>query len=157
MSASPAMMGTMPVASALLESLDDEQREAGRAPRGPLWGRAGPGPGKTRTIPFRSAHLVAAGHIAPGQVLAVTFTQRAAVEMRGRLRALDDGVGIGFVQAMTFHAAARRQLSYFWPRVVGDTGWQLLDTKFAVVAQSANRAGLKVSTDDVRDLAGEIE
>ena len=58
---------------------------------------------------------------------------------------------------MTFHAAARRQLSYFWPRVVGDTGWQLLDTKFAVVAQAANRAGLSTSTDDVRDLAGEIE
>jgi len=61
------------------------------------------------------------------------------------------------VQALTFHAAARRQLSYFWPRVVGDTGWQLLDSKFAVVAQAANRAKLQVSTDDVRDLAGEIE
>jgi DNA helicase-2/ATP-dependent DNA helicase PcrA len=58
---------------------------------------------------------------------------------------------------MTFHAAARRQLHYFWPRVVGDTGWQLLDSKFSVVAQSASRAGLHVSTDDVRDLAGEIE
>ena len=58
---------------------------------------------------------------------------------------------------MTFHAAARRQLQYFWPRVVGDTGWQLLDSKFAVVAQAANRAGLQASTDDVRDLAGEIE
>ncbi|MCB0924006.1 MAG: ATP-dependent DNA helicase UvrD2, partial [Mycobacterium sp.] len=46
---------------------------------------------------------------------------------------------------------------YFWPRVVGDTGWQLLDSKFAVVAQAANRARLQVSTDDVRDLAGEIE
>ncbi len=58
---------------------------------------------------------------------------------------------------MTFHAAARRQLHYFWPRVVGDTGWQLLDTKFSVVAQAANRAGMSTSTDDVRDLAGEIE
>jgi len=61
------------------------------------------------------------------------------------------------VQAMTFHAAARRQLQYFWPRVVGDTSWQLLDSKFSVVAQAASRAGLQVSTDDVRDLAGEIE
>ena len=77
--------------------------------------------------------------------------------MRARLRALDDGVGTASVQAMTFHAAARRQLAYFWPRVVGNTGWELLDTKFAVVAQSANRAGLQASTDDVRDLAGEIE
>jgi DNA helicase-2/ATP-dependent DNA helicase PcrA len=118
---------------------------------------AGAGTGKTRTITRRIAHLVAAGHVAPHQVLAVTFTQRAAGEMRSRLRALDNGVGTGSVQAMTFHAAARRQLSYFWPRVVGSTGWQLLDTKFSVVAQAANRTGLSTSTDDVRDLAGEIE
>ncbi len=137
--------------------LDDEQREAVLAARGPVCVLAGAGTGKTRTITRRIANLVAAGHVAPHQVLAVTFTQRAAGEMRGRLRALDDGVGTGSVQAMTFHAAARRQLSYFWPRVVGDTGWQLLDTKFAVVAQAANRAGLSTSTDDVRDLAGEIE
>jgi DNA helicase-2/ATP-dependent DNA helicase PcrA len=104
---------------------------------------------------------VAAGHVAPSQVLAVTFTSRAAGEMRGRLRSLDeqgaDGVGTGAVQAMTFHAAARRQLQYFWPRVVGDTGWELLDSKFGVVAQAANRASIQASTDDVRDLAGEIE
>ena len=142
---------------ALIGDLDDEQREAVLAARGPVCVLAGAGTGKTRTITRRIAHLVAAGHVAPHQVLAVTFTQRAAGEMRGRLRALDDGVGTGSVQAMTFHAAARRQLSYFWPRVVGDTGWQLLDTKFAVVAQAANRAGLSTSTDDVRDLAGEIE
>jgi len=141
----------------LIADLDDEQREAVLAARGPVCVLAGAGTGKTRTITRRIAHLVAAGHVAPHQVLAVTFTQRAAGEMRGRLRVLDDGVGTGSVQAMTFHAAARRQLSYFWPRVVGNTGWQLLDTKFAVVAQAANRAGLSTSTDDVRDLAGEIE
>src|SRR5215208_3124530 len=137
--------------------LDDEQREAVLAARGPVCVLAGAGTGKTRTITRRIANLVAAGHVAPSQVLAVTFTQRAAGEMRVRLRALDDGVGIGSVQAMTFHAAARRQLAYFWPRVVGDTGWQLLDTKFSVVAQAANRAAMSTSTDDVRDLAGEIE
>jgi DNA helicase-2/ATP-dependent DNA helicase PcrA len=140
--------------------LDDEQREAVLAARGPVCVLAGAGTGKTRTITRRIANLVVAGHVAPQQVLAVTFTQRAAGEMRGRLRALDAAsgdVGTSSVQAMTFHAAARRQLSYFWPRVVGDTGWQLLDTKFAVVAQAANRAGLSASTDDVRDLAGEIE
>ena len=151
------MMGTMPVVSASLEGLDDEQREAVLAPRGPLCVLAGAGTGKTRTITRRIAHLVATGHIAPGQVLAVTFTQRAAGEMRNRLRELDDGVGTGSVQAVTFHAAARRQLQYFWPRVVGDTGWKLLDSKFAIVAQAASRLGLKLSTDDVRDVAGEIE
>jgi DNA helicase-2/ATP-dependent DNA helicase PcrA len=140
-----------------IDDLDEEQREAVLAPRGPVCVLAGAGTGKTRTITRRIAHLVAAGHVAPGQVLAVTFTQRAAGEMRARLRALDDGVGTGSVQAMTFHAAARRQLSYFWPRVIGNTTWELLDTKFAVVAQAANRARLSTSTDDVRDLAGEIE
>ena len=143
--------------SSHLDELDDEQREAVLAARGPVCVLAGAGTGKTRTITRRIAHLVTAGHVAAGQVLAVTFTQRAAGEMRSRLRALDDGAGTGSVQAMTFHAAARRQLHYFWPRVVGDTGWQLLDSKFSVVAQAASRAGLHVSTDDVRDLAGEIE
>lgn len=144
----------MPVIEdALLADLDDEQREAVLAPRGPVCVLAGAGTGKTRTITHRIAQLVAAGHVSAGQVLAVTFTQRAAGEMRARLRAL----GIGNVQAMTFHAAAHRQLRYFWPRVVGDTGWEVLDSKFAVVARAANRARLQLSTDDVRDLAGEIE
>jgi DNA helicase-2/ATP-dependent DNA helicase PcrA len=147
--------------AALLADLDEEQRDAVCAPRGPVCVLAGAGTGKTRTITRRIAYLVASGHVAPAQVLAVTFTQRAAGEMRGRLRALGqestDGAGTGAVQAMTFHAAARRQLQYFWPRLVGDTGWELLDSKFGVVATAASRAAIKVSTDDVRDLAGEIE
>ena len=150
----------MPVTTDHLAGLDEEQREAVLAARGPLCVLAGAGTGKTRTITHRIAHLVANGHVAAGQVLAVTFTSRAAGEMRSRLRAMDaggDGAQVGAVQALTFHAAARRQLQYFWPRVVGDTGWQLLDTKFAVVAQAASRCRLQVSTDDVRDLAGEIE
>ncbi len=150
-------MDAMPAIVDQLTGLDDEQREAVLAARGPLCVLAGAGTGKTRTITHRIAHLVTNGHVAAGQVLAVTFTSRAAGEMRARLRAMDEGAGVGSVQALTFHAAARRQLHYFWPRVVGDTGWQLLDTKFAVVAQAANRARLQVSTEDVRDLAGEIE
>src|SRR5690242_3183149 len=165
MSQPPAKMDGMSVEASvshdvLVADLDDEQREAVLAARGPVCVLAGAGTGKTRTITRRIAHLVAAGHVAPHQVLAVTFTARAAGEMRGRLRALSDnwaGVSAESVQAMTFHAAARRQLSYFWPRVVGDTTWQLLDTKFAVVAQAANRVGVSTSTDDVRDLASEIE
>ncbi len=143
----------------LIAGLDDEQREAVLAPRGPVCVLAGAGTGKTRTITHRIAHLVATGHVAAGQVLAVTFTQRAAGEMRARLRVLSAGAqgGVGAVQAMTFHAAAHRQLRYFWPRLVGDSGWQLLDSKFPVVARAATRAGLQLSTDDVRDLAGEIE
>jgi DNA helicase-2/ATP-dependent DNA helicase PcrA len=160
LSAITAKMDAMPViADSLIADLDDEQREAVLAPRGPVCVLAGAGTGKTRTITHRIAQLVATGHVAAGQVLAVTFTQRAAGEMRTRLRALGAvaDTGVGAVQAMTFHAAAHRQLRYFWPRVVGDTGWQLLDTKFAVVARGANGAGLQLSTDDVRDVAGEIE
>ncbi len=131
------------------------------APRGPVCVLAGAGTGKTRTITHRIAQLVTDGHVSAGQVLAVTFTQRAAGEMRARLRAIDaaspNSCGVGSVQALTFHAAAMRQLRYFWPRVVGDTGWQLLDSKFAVVARAASRTRMNTSTDDVRDLAGEIE
>ena len=149
------------VADALTAGLDDEQREAVLAARGPVCVLAGAGTGKTRTITHRIAQLVATGHVAAGQVLAVTFTQRAAGEMRSRLRALGaaapPGSGVGAVQALTFHAAAHRQLRYFWPRVIGDTRWELLDTKFAMVARAAGRSRLNVSTDDVRDLAGEIE
>jgi DNA helicase-2/ATP-dependent DNA helicase PcrA len=155
-------MDAMPVtASPLIAGLDDEQREAVLAPRGPVCVLAGAGTGKTRTITHRIAQLVAGGHVAAHQVLAVTFTQRAAGEMRVRLRSLAvaaaSSCGVGAVQALTFHAAAHRQLRYFWPRVIGDTGWQLLESKFAVVARAANRAGLQLSTDDVRDVSGEIE
>jgi DNA helicase II / ATP-dependent DNA helicase PcrA len=162
LSATTAKMDAMPVITdPLVADLDDEQREAVLAPRGPVCVLAGAGTGKTRTITHRIAQLVATGHVAAGQVLAVTFTQRAAGEMRTRLRALgaaaQAGSGVGAVQALTFHAAAHRQLRYFWPRVVGDTGWQLLDSKFAVVARGASSARLQLSTDDVRDVAGEIE
>src|SRR6202043_1899976 len=146
-----AKMDAMPmVADPLTAELDDEQRDAVLAPRGPVCVLAGAGTGKTRTITHRIAQLVASGHVAAGQVLAVTFTQRAAGEMRSRLRALANtghaGSGVGTVQALTFHAAAHRQLRYFWPRVVGDTGWQLLDSKFAIVARAASRCRMNVGT-----------
>ncbi|GAA3221963.1 ATP-dependent DNA helicase UvrD2 [Pseudonocardia petroleophila] len=133
--------------------LDDEQRAAVTAPRGPVCVLAGAGTGKTRTITRRIAHLVSTGHVAPGQVLAVTFTARAAGEMRTRLR----GLGVSGVQARTFHAASLRQLRYFWPRVVGGDQWQLLEGKLRIVGQAAAR--LKAGTDaaSLRDFAGEIE
>jgi DNA helicase-2/ATP-dependent DNA helicase PcrA len=135
------------------DGLDPEQRTAVSAPRGPVCVLAGAGTGKTRTITRRIAHLVRAGHASAGQVLAVTFTARAAGEMRTRLRAL----GVTGVQARTFHAAALRQLRYFWPQVVGDEPWPLLEHKLRLVGQAAQRAGAPTAADTLRDLAGEIE
>ncbi|WP_305092125.1 ATP-dependent DNA helicase UvrD2 [Prescottella sp. R16] len=139
------------------EGLDPEQSAAVLAPRGPVCVLAGAGTGKTRTITRRIAHLVANGHVSAGQVLAVTFTARAAGEMRGRLRALGIGGGGPQVQARTFHSASMRQLKYFWPQVVGDIEWRLLDRKFPLVGQAASRVGLPTATDSIRDLASEIE
>ncbi|WP_170312914.1 ATP-dependent DNA helicase UvrD2 [Prescottella subtropica] len=139
------------------EGLDPEQSAAVLAPRGPVCVLAGAGTGKTRTITRRIAHLVANGHVSAGQVLAVTFTARAAGEMRGRLRELGVGGGGPQVQARTFHAAAMRQLKYFWPQVVGDIEWRLLDRKFQLVGQAAHRVGLSTATDSLRDLSSEIE
>ncbi|MFD3705707.1 ATP-dependent DNA helicase UvrD2 [Nocardia sp. NPDC058658] len=140
-----------------LTALDPEQAAAVRAPRGPVCVLAGAGTGKTRTITHRIAHLIAGGHVKADQVLAVTFTARAAGEMRNRLRTMGLGGDAGQVQARTFHAAALRQLRYFWPQVVGDVPWRLIDSKFPIVSQAAQRAGLRASTEMVRDLLSEIE
>jgi len=141
------------MAGVMLDGLDDDQRAAATAPRGPVCVLAGAGTGKTRTITHRIAHLVRTGHVAPGQVLAVTFTARAAGEMRTRLRVL----GVAGVQARTFHAAALRQLRYFWPRVVGGPPWQLVEGKLRIVGQAAGRAKMGTDAATLRDLAGEIE
>ena len=140
-----------------LDGLDPEQQAAVLAPRGPVCVLAGAGTGKTRTITRRIAHLVTEGHVRGGQVLAVTFTARAAGEMRGRLRSLGLAESGNTVQAMTFHAAAMRQLRYFWPQAIGDTRWELLDNKFPVVSRAARRARLDTSTETLRDLSSEIE
>src|SRR5213083_1545737 len=103
-----------PTADDVLAALDPEQRDVATALRGPVCVLAGAGTGKTRAITHRIAYGVHAGLLPPAHVLAVTFTARAAGEMRGRLREL----GVLGVQARTFHSAALRQLGYFWPRVV---------------------------------------
>lgn len=140
-----------------VEGLDPEQSAAVLAPRGPVCVLAGAGTGKTRTITRRIAHLVDTGQVNPGQVLAVTFTARAAGEMRTRLRSLGVGGTGGSVAAQTFHAAAMRQLRYFWPRAFGDARWELLDNKFPLISRAARRSGLDTSTDTLRDLSSEIE
>ncbi|MCX5044599.1 ATP-dependent DNA helicase UvrD2 [Aldersonia sp. NBC_00410] len=150
------MMDGVP-ADATVLGLDPQQTAAVQAPRGPVCILAGAGTGKTRTVTHRIGHLVEHGHVAPGQVLAVTFTARAAGELRSRLKGLGLGGAANQVQARTFHAAALRQLRYFWRQVVGDLEWELIDSKFPLVGRAAGRVGLPTSTDSVRDLASEIE
>src|SRR5690349_16808085 len=142
----------MPVPD-LLSALDPEQRQVAEALRGPVRVLAGAGTGKTRAITHRIAHGVASGIYAPTEVLAVTFTTRAAGEMRSRLR----GLGASGVQARTFHSAALRQLRYFWPHVHGTELPQLIESKIGLLATASRGKGLPTDQALLRDLASEIE
>ena len=138
---------------ALLESLDPEQREVATQVTGPLSVLAGAGTGKTRAITYRLAYGTAIGAFDPGSVLAVTFTQRAATEMRARLRDL----GVPGAQARTFHSAALRQLRYFWPNAIGGPMPAIMDYKAPVVASAARRLGVSVDKSAIRDISAEVE
>ncbi len=140
-------------ADRMLQALDPEQREVAAAVSGPVCVLAGAGTGKTRAITHRIAYGVHAGVYVPQRVLAVTFTARAAGQMRTRLRDL----GVAGVQARTFHAAALRQLTYFWPQVIGGAAPSLVEHKAGLVADAAARLRLSVDRPAVRDLAAEIE
>ncbi|MEU2347536.1 ATP-dependent DNA helicase UvrD2 [Modestobacter sp. NPDC049651] len=140
-------------AEAVLAGLDDQQRAAAAAVRGPVCILAGAGTGKTRTITHRIAYGVHLGEYVAEQVLAVTFTARAAGELRGRLQQL----GVGGVQARTFHAAAMRQLRYFAPRVLGGPMPELVENKLRLIANAASRNRLSTDRTSLRDLASEIE
>ncbi len=140
-------------AEAILAALDPDQRDVASSPLGPMCVLAGAGTGKTRAITHRIAYGVAAGLYPPQRVLALTFTARAAGEMRTRLRAL----GVGGVAARTFHAAALRQLHYFWPQVVGGAAPEVVAAKAGLVAEAGARLKLRLDRAGVRDLAAEIE
>ncbi|MFE9093807.1 ATP-dependent DNA helicase UvrD2 [Streptomyces sp. NPDC007264] len=140
-------------ADAVLEGLDPEQREVATALHGPVCVLAGAGTGKTRAITHRIAYGVRAGVLQPSSVLAVTFTNRAAGEMRGRLRQL----GAAGVQARTFHSAALRQLQYFWPKAVGGTLPRIIDRKVQIVADAAAACRVRLDRNELRDVTAEIE
>ncbi|MFE2877294.1 ATP-dependent DNA helicase UvrD2 [Streptomyces roseus] len=140
-------------ADAVLLGLDPEQREVATTLRGPVCVLAGAGTGKTRAITHRIAYGVRSGQLMPASVLAVTFTNRAAGEMRGRLRSL----GAGGVQARTFHSAALRQLQYFWPRAIGGEVPRLLERKIQFVAEAGARCRIRLDRGELRDVTGEIE
>ena len=144
---------------AVLAALDPEQREVALATRGPVCVIAGAGTGKTRAIAHRVAYAVRTGVVNPGHVLAVTFTTRAAGELRSRLRQLDGpgGSGLGQVAARTFHSAALRQLVHFWPVTVGGRPPAVLDSKISLLAEAARAARVPATGAELRDLATEVE
>ncbi len=135
--------------AAILDGLNPEQRHAAELVRGPVCILAGAGTGKTTTITRRIANQVATGAFAPGQIMAVTFTDKAAGEMRSRLQAL----GAGGVQARTFHSAALAQLRYFDPDAVG----RILPSKALTLRHIANSLPTPYRFRPAGDLATEIE
>ena len=143
------------LAEEILAALDDEQRAVATAVRGPVCVIAGAGTGKTRAITHRLAYAVEIGIVDPSRILALTFTARAAGEMRARLRTL----GVPNIAARTFHAAALKQLMYFWPQALGGRFPSLLTSKSGFIGEALERAGISAPKSPalLRDLSGEIE
>jgi DNA helicase-2/ATP-dependent DNA helicase PcrA len=139
----------------ILTGLDPEQLAVVTAIRGPVCVIAGAGTGKTRVITNRIAYAINAGVTDPTKVLALTFTARAAGEMRARLRAL----GVPNVAARTFHSAALKQLLYFWPYSFGGQFPTLLTTKSGFISQAIERAEIAIPAQaaSLREIASEIE
>jgi DNA helicase-2/ATP-dependent DNA helicase PcrA len=139
----------------ILEGLDPEQQEAVTAIRGPVCVIAGAGTGKTRVITHRIAYAVAAGVTDQSKTLALTFTARAAGEMRSRLR----GLGVPNAAARTFHAAALKQLMYFWPYSFGGAFPKLLTSKSGFISEAMGRSDtyLAPGATTLREISSEIE
>ena len=139
--------------SKILNALDEQQRAAASCVSGPVVILAGAGTGKTRTITHRLAHAVTSGVIDASHTLTVTFTTRAAGEIRSRLGQL----GVTGSSVRTFHSAALRQLRYFYPQVFAGSMPALVTSKSMYVAQAAALCHAPTDSDAVRDLASEIE
>ncbi len=137
----------------LLDQLDPEQRAAAEALVGPVVILAGAGTGKTRTITHRIAHGIAKGYYSANRVLALTYTNRAAGELRQRLRQL----GIPGVSVKTFHAAALAQLEFFWPQFAGVPAPSVIESKAKLINQVAQEAKIVLDAPAVREFAAEIE
>lgn len=139
-------------ATSILEALDEDQQLAAKALRGPVAIIAGPGSGKTRTVSHRIAFGIATDVYNPQRVLALTYTNRAAAELRLRLRQLGANV-----QVRTFHSAALSQLQYFWPQITGYSAPKLLTSKGALVQQAVAELRIPTSSFSLADVISEIE
>ncbi|MBP3222579.1 MAG: ATP-dependent DNA helicase UvrD2 [Actinomycetaceae bacterium] len=139
--------------SDLLSCLDEQQKQVAQHLRGPLCVRAGAGTGKTRAITYRIAYGVRTGVYEPTNVLALTFTRKAADEMRERLRLL----GVEGVQANTFHAAALKQLKHFWPLAIGGHIPPIIESKKSLITEAASLLDLPSDKAFVSAYEQEIE
>lgn len=137
----------------ILNALDEQQREAAQSLLGPTVILAGAGTGKTRTITHRIAYGILRGDFSENRVMALTYTNRAAGELRARLR----GLGVHSVNAKTFHAAAVSQLEYFWRDFFGIEAPRVLDSKSRTIGQAAEALKIRLDANTIRDLAAEIE
>ena len=137
----------------LLENLDESQQTAAMALVGPVCILAGAGTGKTRTITHRLAYGIAKGQFAANRTLVLTYTNRAAGELRARLQQL----GAGLVSVKTFHAAALSQLQHFWPQLTGALTPKVIESKARLLHEIAMREKIALNADSIRDLASEIE
>jgi DNA helicase-2/ATP-dependent DNA helicase PcrA len=136
-------------AEAVFEGLNADQRAAVEAVTGPVCILAGAGSGKTTTITHRIANQVLTSAFRPSEILAVTFTDKAAGEMRTRLERL----GAQGIQARTFHSAALGQLRYF----TGDRLGQVLPSKALMLQPIRRSLPPPFKFRPLGDLAGEIE
>jgi DNA helicase II / ATP-dependent DNA helicase PcrA len=143
----------LPEAEAVLDALDQKQREAAESLHGPTVILAGAGTGKTRTITHRIAYGIIRGDYTESKVLALTYTNKAAGELRARLRAL----GIYSANAKTFHSAALAQLEYFFRTLYGTTPPRIQESKARTIATAATELKIKLDPNTIRDLASEIE
>ncbi len=114
--------------SGILDGLNEAQREAVAAPAGNMLVLAGAGSGKTRVLVHRIAWLIEVMNSSPWSVLAVTFTNKAAKEMRGRIEELL-GMPVGGMWVGTFHGLAHRLLRAHWEEAGLPRSFQILDSE----------------------------
>ena len=137
----------------VLEGLNEKQRLVATTFDAPVCVMAGAGTGKTRAITHRIAYGVEHGPYQADNVLALTFTQKAAQEMAGRIRAL----GVDDVEVRTFHSAALRQLQHFWPQLTDGYLPDIIASKSSVVSHVLETLSIEVDAAVLRDISGEIE
>ncbi|WP_350303753.1 DNA helicase PcrA [Bacillus pumilus] len=145
------------ISNHLLEGLNDAQKEAVKATDGPLLLMAGAGSGKTRVLTHRIAYLMAEKHVAPWNILAITFTNKAAREMRERVQAIL-GPGADDIWISTFHSMCVRILRRDIDRIGVNRNFSILDTsdQLSVIKNILKERNIDPKKFDPRSILGAI-